>query len=97
MRRLINILGALVLVTLLVLRRMFDAVLDERSRPGGDRRHARGLRAVLAPAAVVLGAFLVLAIWALIDAGYCVVAIVLVVHLAFLLEVAWRRRTTDIE
>lgn len=90
-RRILNILGGIVLGLLLVLRRRFQAAIDERSQPGGGRSNARRLRSMIAPATVVLVAFLVVGIWALIDAGYSVVALVLIVHVAFLLEVAWRR------
>jgi hypothetical protein len=84
MRRIINVLGAVVLVLLLVLRRGFHAAIDE---PHGD--HA-GLRRLLGPATVVLATFLALGVWALVEAGYWGAALVLVAHVALLLDLAWR-------
>ena len=85
MRWTINFLAFFVLGLLLVLRRWFRAVID------GDRGPARRLRWMLAPALVVLAAFLAVAIWALLDADYPVVALLLITPVAILLEVAWQR------
>ena len=85
MRWTINVLAFFVLGLLLVLRRWFRAVID------GDRGPARRLRWMLAPALVVLAAFLAVAIWALLDADYPVVALLLITHVSIMLEVAWQR------
>lgn len=90
MRRILNILGALVLVLMLVLRRSFASAIRELSKPAGERRRDRDMLIAVGCAAVVLPAFLALAIWALVDAGYTVVALLLLVHVAILLDVAWR-------
>jgi hydrogenase-4 membrane subunit HyfE len=92
MRRFLNILGGVVLVLMVLLRSWFQAVFDERANPNSDGHHARGLRRVIVPAGLVLIAFVVLSVWTLLDAGYGVLAIVLVLHLALLFEVARRRQ-----
>jgi hypothetical protein len=85
MRLAINVLAGLVLVLLLVLRRWFRALID------GDRRPAGRLRFFLAPAVLVFAAFLALAIWALFDADYPMVVLLLFTYLSIMLE-AMRRR-----
>lgn len=84
MRRFLNLCAAIMLALLLVLRRDFRAWLE------GDRGHARRLRAMFVPALLVLFALLAAGLWALVDAGYVVVALLLLAHVAILLDVAWR-------
>lgn len=91
MRRIINVLGAIVLLLLLVLRRSFASAIRELFNPTGERRRDRDLLVLIGVAAVVFPVFFVLAIWALVDAGYWIVAILLTAHVAILLDGARRR------
>lgn len=76
MRQALNVLGAVLLVLLLVFRRLFDAVIGELPRPSGA--NGRRIRLLLGPAALAFAAFLSLGLWALVDAGYWAVALLLV-------------------
>ena len=86
MRRFLNVCAAILLVLLLVLRHDFQAWLE------GDRSHARRMRAMFAPTLLVLFTLLLAGVWALVNTGYVVVALLLVTHVAILLGAAWRRR-----
>lgn len=86
--RFLNVLAAVLLVLLVGLRRLFVEAIGE---PGDDHRR---LRWMIAPAALVLVAFLALSVWRLVAAGYWAVAVLLVAHV-WLLVFAWRRRSDD--
>lgn len=89
MRGFINVLAALLLALLLVLRRELRAWFE------GDRSHARRLRALFVPTLLVLFTLLVVGVWALVDAGYVVVALLLLTHVAVMLDAAWGRRRPE--
>jgi hypothetical protein len=88
MRAILNILGVVVLLLLLLLRRSFDTAFAQLPRI--DREHARRLRFLLGPAVLTMATFLALALWALIDAGYWAVAILVLAHVVLLLLPARR-------
>ena len=90
MRRLLNILGALVLVLLLALHRSISAAIGDLSKPVEERRRDRDLPVLLGAAVVVVATFLALAVWALVDAGYWVLAVLLAALIALLLGGARR-------
>ena len=92
MRRILNVLAAIVLVLMLVLRRSFASAIRELSKPAGERRRDRDLLVAIGCAAAVGPVFLALAIWALVDAGYVVVALLVLVHIAILFDAARRTK-----
>lgn len=87
---LLNVLGALVLVFLVVLRHLFDEAIGKLPNPAGA--NGRRIRLLLGPAAVAFVAFLVAGLWALVDGGYWVVALLVLVHVAMLLHGMWSYR-----
>lgn len=89
-RRILNFIAGVVLVLLLVLRRWFREAIDEL--PNVDPAHKRRMRILLGPAAIVFTVFAVVGIWALLDAGYWVVALVLLAQVGILLDAAWRKQ-----
>jgi hypothetical protein len=86
MRRFLNVLASVLLALLLVLRRELTAWFQ------GDRSHAQRLRMLFTPTLLVLFTLLLVGAWALVDAGYSAVALLLLTHVALLLDAAWRRR-----
>lgn len=92
MSRILNVLGAILLVLLFVLRRSFASAIGELAKPADERLRDRDLLLILGAAAVVFAAFFALSIWALVDSGYWVVAVLLVTQVAILIGAAWCRR-----
>lgn len=86
----LNLLAAVVLVLVLVLRRLFDVVIGDLPKPSGA--NGRRIRLLLGPAAVAVLAFLAVGLWTLVDGGYWVVALLVLVCLGLQAHGVWAWR-----
>lgn len=89
----LNILATVALLLVVLLRDAFrDAFVKiEKQEP----RDYSTLRLLLGPTIVVLVVLVAVATWALVDAGLVAPALLLIVHVAFLLSLAWSRKPND--
>ncbi len=88
MRNLLNLLGAVLVVLLVVLRRSFTAII-ERPWAKDDRRRP-WFRATLLVTAVAAMTFVGTGLWLLATGGYLAVALLLVAFLGLLVNVLRR-------
>lgn len=77
MRVALNLLAGVLVLLLLLLRKRFAAAIADLPHP--DPKHRRRIVPLLALAAVAGLAFVVVGLWALVEGGYPVVALAVVV------------------